>query len=144
MPERDRYHGVVKRALVKDGWTITHDPFVLPFGEYNLFVDLGAETPIAAEREGRRIAVEIRSFLGLSPVTELERAVGQYALYDAVLAETEPERALYLAVSVEAHRGVFQKALGRLIVERQGAKLLVFDPEKEAIVEWVERPGTAR
>ena len=138
MPERDLYHDVVKAAPMAEGWTITHDPFTLPFGDYNLFVDLGAEWPIAAEREGRKIAVEIKSFLSASPVTDLERAVGQYALYTAVLAETEPDRALYLAVSVDSHRRVFHRPLGSLIVERQHVKLLVFDPEKEAVAQWVE------
>ncbi len=27
MARRDIYHDTVKRALQKDGWTITHDPF---------------------------------------------------------------------------------------------------------------------
>ena len=26
---RDKIHGAVKTALVKDGWTITADPFVI-------------------------------------------------------------------------------------------------------------------
>ncbi len=27
MPAQDLYHNIVKNALLKDGWTITHDPF---------------------------------------------------------------------------------------------------------------------
>ena len=27
MPARDYYHNVVKKAIQKDGWTITNDPF---------------------------------------------------------------------------------------------------------------------
>ena len=46
MPARDFYHDVVKLALIADGWTITHDPFVLQWGSKDLFVDLGAE-PLA-------------------------------------------------------------------------------------------------
>ena len=26
MPAKDIYHDTVKNALIKDGWTITHDP----------------------------------------------------------------------------------------------------------------------
>ncbi len=59
----------VRTALVKDGWTITHDPLVLPFGERSLRVDLGAQAPVAAERDGRKIAVEIKSFVGRSEIT---------------------------------------------------------------------------
>jgi len=29
MPRKDIYHDTVKRALIKDGWTITHDQFTL-------------------------------------------------------------------------------------------------------------------
>ena len=42
MPARDSIHSLVKQALIKDGWTITDDPFVITYGERFLFVDLGA------------------------------------------------------------------------------------------------------
>jgi hypothetical protein len=28
MLTKDIYHDTVKRALIKDGWTITHDPLI--------------------------------------------------------------------------------------------------------------------
>jgi XisH protein len=71
MPARDIYHNTVRNALVKDGWTITHDPYTLPFGDQKPQVDLGAEMPLAAEKEGRKIAVEVQSFLGASQTTDL-------------------------------------------------------------------------
>ena len=43
MPARDMYHDAVRNALVKDGWTITHDPFRLSWGGRDMYVDLGAE-----------------------------------------------------------------------------------------------------
>jgi hypothetical protein len=79
VPAKNIYHDGVVRALVADGWTVTHDPLTLSFGGKDLFVDLGAErTTIAAERGGQRIAVEIQSFLGASSVRDLQEAVGQY------------------------------------------------------------------
>ena len=132
------YHGAVRRALEQDGWTITDDPLILPFGQHNLFVDLGAEAPIAAEKEGRKIAVEVKGFAGASDVVELERAVGQYALYGGVLAETHPERTLYLAVTLEAYAGVFRDPLGQLMIERQQLRLVVFDRGREVITRWIE------
>ncbi|MBI2807952.1 MAG: hypothetical protein HYX68_23455 [Planctomycetes bacterium] len=66
MPARDLYHQAVKNALVKDGWTITHDPFHLPSAGKHLYVDLGAEQLLGAERAAEKIAVEIKSFLGSS------------------------------------------------------------------------------
>jgi hypothetical protein len=72
MPAADVYHNVVKNALIKDGWTITHDPYTLTFGQRNVFVDLGAERLVAAEKGQEKIAVEIKSFLGTSDVRDLE------------------------------------------------------------------------
>lgn len=35
MPSRDIYHNTVKNALLKDGWTITHDPLRLEWGKWS-------------------------------------------------------------------------------------------------------------
>jgi XisH protein len=61
MPKYDVYHEPVKRALIKDGWTITADPYVLSYKGLRLYADLGAEKPIAAEKSDRKIVVEIKS-----------------------------------------------------------------------------------
>jgi hypothetical protein len=99
VPAKNIYHEVVRQALTADGWTITNDPLALSFGGRDLFVDLGAErVAIAAEKGARKIAVEIHSFLSLSPVRDLEEAVGQYDIYRTILAEIDAERLLYLAV----------------------------------------------
>lgn len=87
MPAKDVYHQTVKEALRRDGWTITHDPLALKVGRKDLFVDLGAEQLLIAEKAGRKIAVEIKSFVGASNVAELEKALGQYILYHDVLEE---------------------------------------------------------
>ncbi len=78
MPGRDLLHPVVRTALERDGWTITADPLVLKIGRRNMFVDLGAERILSAERGAERIAVEVKSFLGESDLVELEAALGQY------------------------------------------------------------------
>ncbi|MFN8491027.1 MAG: element excision factor XisH family protein [Caldilineaceae bacterium] len=74
----DDYHETVRRALVKDGWTITHDLFPLPIGHKRLYVDLGADRLISAEKGALQIAVEIKSFVSESDVHDLELALGQY------------------------------------------------------------------
>ena len=64
MPARNIQHTAVIQALQADGWTITHDPLLIPYGDRRLFIDLGAErVSIGAERGSERIAVEISSFL---------------------------------------------------------------------------------
>ncbi len=98
MSARDKYHNQVRNALIKDGWTITDDPLRLEWGRKDAYVDLGAEQIVAAEKEQRKIAVEIKTFLGTSEVRDLENAYGQYMLYQDILEEVEPERIVYLAV----------------------------------------------
>ena len=107
MPVRDIYHNQVKNALIKDGWIITDDPLILSIGKKDLFVDLGAEKLIAAEKENQKIAVEIKSFIGKSQVNDLENALGQYILYNEVLLEKQNERILFLAIKNSAYEEIF-------------------------------------
>ena len=138
MPKQDVFHQLVKDALTREGWTITHDPYPLRYGEHNLFVDLGAEAPIGAEKDGRKIAVEVKSFLGRSEVSDLERALGQFLLYRFLLARAEPDRSLYLAVPEETYFSLFDPADGRDLVAEQAIRLLVFGPDQGAILRWIE------
>lgn len=136
MPARDKYHDQVKSALVKDGWVITHDPLRLQWGLKDMYVDLGAELLLAAEKNQRKIAVEIKTFAGLSEMDDLEKAIGQYILYHDVLKKIEPDRELFLAVSEETFTDLFQEPIGTLLLENGRARLLVFDPQTEVIRQW--------
>ena len=107
---RDKIHYAVKNALLKDGWTITNDPYRLKgkVGGLQLEADLAAERPIAAEKGTRKIVVEIKSFLGRSLITEFYSTLGQYLTYFRLLQNSEPERELFLAVSSSAFNDFFQ------------------------------------
>lgn len=138
MPAKNIYHETDVHALTADGWQITHDPLTITYGGKDLFVDLAAERiAIAAEKSGRRIAVEVQSFLNPSPVRDLQEAVGQCEIYRTVLAETEPERLLYLAVPFRVFETLFAEPFGQLIVTRLQLRLLVFDEQQEKIVRWI-------
>ena len=117
MPARDIYHDTVKNALIKDGWTITHDPLTLKLGSSQLFVDLGAEQVIGAEKGLRKIAVEIKTFRGSSDMRDLEQAIGQYVLYRIFLRRVEPDRELYLAVPQDVVEKVFSEDYGQGFVK---------------------------
>src|SRR5215218_9808497 len=108
MPRRDIIHQAVRNALLKDGWTITADPYLLEYGAEDLFIDLAAERLLAAERDEQRIAVEIKSFLGRSPINDLQNALGQYALYLSVLEVIDPQRKLYLAIGKTSYDELVQ------------------------------------
>jgi hypothetical protein len=36
MPTKDTYHHAVKNALLKDGWTITADPYLIKYEDAEL------------------------------------------------------------------------------------------------------------
>ena len=74
MAVQDTIHNEVKNALIKDGWTITHDPYVIKYEEVVLFADLGAERVIGAERNGSKIVVEVKSVMDPSPIQDLKLA----------------------------------------------------------------------
>jgi len=137
MPQRDVFHEVIKAALIKDGWIITHDPFTLSIGIRKVFIDLAGEQLIGGEKDGTKIAVEIKSFLGESEVAELEKTVGQYVLYRRVLGEQEPDRELYLAIEEKTYNGIFSEPIGNLIVTGEQINLIVFSSDKEEIIKWI-------
>jgi hypothetical protein len=137
MPARDIYHDNVKNALIKDGWTITHDPLVLKVGAKDLFVDLGAEKLLAAEKDDYKIAVEVKSFVGASEIEDLKNALGQYILYADVLEDAEPDRNLYLAIRRITFLELFEEPIGKKLLEKRRLKLIVFDSKTEDIVQWI-------
>ncbi|MDY3563694.1 hypothetical protein R5W23_005310 [Gemmata sp. JC673] len=138
MPAKNMYHDAVIDALRADGWTITHDPLSLKVGDRILHVDLGAERlPIGAERGEEKIAVEVQSFAGPSPVADLQQALGQFTLYRLVLAEQQPERVLFLALPQFAYDGIMSEELGAIVLAGAHLRALVFDPAAREVVRWI-------
>jgi hypothetical protein len=138
MPAKDIYHHAVRLALVKDGWKILTEDYTLEYGGVRLYVDLAAEKAIAAEKQERKILVEVKSFLGRSFVKDLEQAVGQYLIYRDILIETELSFELYLAITKGTYQSYFQRQLAQMIINRNRVKLLIVDSESEAIEQWIE------
>jgi hypothetical protein len=136
MSAKDKVHEHVVRALRKDGWTITHDPLKVPWKKRDLKIDLGAEQLIAAEKEMELIAVEIKSFIGASDLSDLYQAIGQFILYRKALRPHHPDRTLYLAIPAEAYTELFADAEGEALRQEEEIKLLVFDKQTEEIILW--------
>ena len=134
---KDIYHNTVRMALEKDGWTITNDPLTLKIGGRLAYVDLGAEKLLAAEKEGKRIAVEVKSFIGSSPVQDLEQALGQYIMYSQILERQNSGRLLYLAIPENVFLDFFSEELPQLMVEINQINLLVFDSSTAEILRWM-------
>ncbi len=136
MAAKDIFHNAVKAALQKDGWIITHDPLSIDLMDGQLQIDLGAERLLGAQREGEQIAVEVKSFVAPSAVSEFHTALGQFLNYRVALKIKEPQRVLYLAVPLEVYEDFFSRQLPQLSIQEYQLKLLVFDPEPEVVVLW--------
>lgn len=137
MSKRDDLHFSLRRTLEKDGWEITDDPLILVLEQTLLKADLGAEKFFTAEKQGRKIAVEVKDFDSPSVISELEKTMGQLQLYEWALEEQDPERQLFLAVSQEIYRKHFQKPIFQLAIARNKINLLVYEPSQEEILQWI-------
>ncbi|MGB7895591.1 MAG: XisH family protein [Microcoleus sp.] len=138
MAARDLFHDAVKEALQKEEWEITADPLILKIQGVKFEIDLAAEKILAAEKLGQKIAVEIKSFLNNSAITDFHLALGQFLNYRLALQIKEPDRTLYLAVPFDTFDSFFQEPFIQEAVNVYQLKLVVYDPQKEVIVEWKE------
>ncbi|MCB0519910.1 MAG: fatty-acid oxidation protein subunit alpha [Lewinellaceae bacterium] len=133
---KDKYHELVKQALIGDGWTITHDPLRLSGLARPIEIGLGAEKLIGAQKGKDVIAVEIKSFLGLSELYEFYGAVGQFSFYKEALEEVEPIRVLFLAVPLPVYEGLFQEPISQKVLSAHEVKIVVYDIKRKSIVKW--------
>ncbi|MCC5647001.1 XisH family protein [Nostoc sp. CHAB 5824] len=115
---------------------MTDEHLFIQVEDIDFYIDLTAERILAAEKTGKKIAVEIKSFLGASDVTEFHLALGQCLNYRSALRLTEPDRILYLAVPVDVYNEFFSRKFIQRIIDEYQLKLLIFNPEREEIVIW--------
>ncbi len=101
-------------------------------------IDIAAERLIAAEREEEKIAVEVKSFISASPVSDFHVALGQFLNYRLMLEVKEPDRKLYLAVPLETYETFFQGEFMQVTTERHKLRILVYEPMLEEIVRWID------
>jgi hypothetical protein len=135
---KDIFHEIVKQALENEHWIITHDPMRLEFGDIKFQVDLGAERLLAAERDTEKIAVEIKSFLRASAITDFYSALGQFLSYRLALESLEPDRLLYMAVPLDAYQTFFQLDFTKAAIKSYKILLIVYDIDNEVIVKWIK------
>ncbi|MDF0555642.1 XisH family protein [Kamptonema sp. UHCC 0994] len=136
MPAKDAFHEVVKIALQKDGWQITHDPYTLQAGTLELYIDLGAEKVVAAQKDGQKIAVEIKSFIGPSKISEFYTALGQFISYRAALQQQESDRILYLAVPSNVYDSFFTMGFIQSLLKQNQVHIVIYNTAEEAIAQW--------
>jgi len=137
LPARDSIHETVKEEIIKDGWEITDDPYVISYGDRFLFVDLGASGFIGVQQGNKQIAIEIKQFRGQSQVADLEQAIGQYSLYRILLNQIDPERDLYLVISETTYSDIFEEPIGKLAIAEIPLKLVIVNLSSKEITEWI-------
>lgn len=135
---KDLYHNNVREALEKDGWAITHDPYPVNIEEVGYEIDFGAEPLIAAEKDELLIAIEVKSFVGPSTVNEFHKAIGQFNDYSVALEIQDPNRMLFLAIPEEIWFRFFQKQIIQRSLARVGAKVMVYNPHSNTVVQWIK------
>jgi hypothetical protein len=138
MPAAATIHDAVKNALIKDGWTITADPFTIAYEEISVYADLAADRILAAERGMERIAVQIKSFIGRSRVHDLELTLGQYNLYQGLLEIVAPDRRLYLGVSDTVYGEFLDQKAVQMILKRFNVSIIVVKLQLEKIMAWIK------
>ena len=136
MPAKDTYHDAVKNALIKEGWTITADPYLIKYEEVKLVADLASEKTIAATREEQKIVIETKSFISRSPMREFETALGQYLIYKTFLSINQPKFKIYLAIGQDIYQKFFQQVAIQIILRTYDVSLLVVDLNQEEIIQW--------
>lgn len=141
MAAKDIVHDIVREALEKEGWFIIRDPYFLRVSEnIGLFVDLAADKLLLAEREMLKIAVEVKSFVGLSNLSDFHLAVGQFLNYRLALEEIESDRVLYLAIPDDIYNTFFQDSFIQKVIDVYSIKLIIVNPKKGEITLWKPSP----
>ncbi len=136
---RDLFHNIVKEALIKEGWTITHDPYPLHSRkEGGLSTDIGAEKVILAENNLKKIAVEVKSFVHMSILHEFLKASGQYLSYSKIIIKNDPNRLLYVAMPTFVYYRIIKYGWVQEVMEDLNMKVILYNTEKIIIEEWKE------
>lgn len=111
--------------------------FLNSLNEIRIKIDLGAQKLISAEKDEQKIAVEVKSFIGMSAISEFHTAVGQFLNYRVALEQKDSERVLYLAISKDIYQEFFIDSFIQSVLERYEIKLFVFHVQKQEIVLWI-------
>jgi hypothetical protein len=138
MPRRDMYHYQIRRAVEKDGWTVTDDPMQITWEGKDYSPDLGAERLLAAQKGTEKIAIEIKSFIGQNFSFDFYEAMGQFDSYFFALADLEPDRKVILAISEVSYNKFFLKKYVQRLLVLKKIPVVVVDTDNEIIVQWIK------
>ena len=139
MPTQDLYHDVVRDALRKDGWRITHTALQLKAVAESSTGELWEGPWLVADKDERKVAVAVNSFVGRSSPADIIQTWRQLALSRPRLHAMDSDRVVYLAIRQATYSACFGETEGDLLLDKEHMQLIVFDPGSEVIVQWVPR-----
>jgi len=134
---KDIIHDQVKNALIKDDWTITHDPLQIEYEGLRLFADLSAKRAIVAQKDSQEVVIEIKSFVGHSFIHDLQQAIGQCVMYRIFMNEVIPNTDLFIATSKRVYERHFQQKAVQFLMQKIPLSLVIVDIQQEKIVTWI-------
>ncbi|MEM8527767.1 MAG: element excision factor XisH family protein [Bacteroidota bacterium] len=137
---RDKFHSEVRNALETLGWDVTKDPLYLKVGRIPVHIDLGAEKLIGAEKNGTRIAIEVKTFGNVSFITAFYEAVGKYIVYRKALSlsKNDNDRKLYLAMPEDVYIEFSDEPVVAGVLEDENVHLILYDADQKIIKKWIE------
>jgi hypothetical protein len=139
MPAQDLYHDVVRDALRQDGWRITHTALQLKVRAESRAEELWEGPWLIADKDERKVAVAVDSFVGRSNLADITQTWRQLGLARPRLHAMDSDRVVYLAVRQATYSACFIGGEGELVLAKEHMRLLVFDPRTETIIQWVSR-----
>lgn len=137
MPRKDNFHETVKIALKKQDWEITNDPLFVPTkGNFNFFIDLGAERIIGAEKNSEQIAIEVKSFSESSPMYTFYEILGQFLVYNIALQEQIKPWDLFIAISTMGFKRLNDSPIFAKAIEQYQLKFIIINANSQSVVKW--------
>ena len=138
MSAKDKFHEQVKRALIKDRWTVTDDPSEVTSEGRTFIVDLGGGTLDPSRSRGGEDCDRGQEFSQFFSDYRFYGALGQFSTYRLALEREDPDRVLYLAVPENAYETFFRSPFMRIAIEEFQLLLIVYEPKKEIVVQWIK------
>lgn len=99
---------------------------------------MAAEKVIAANKGDEKIAVEVKSFAGLSFTFDFHVALGQFMNYLLALKREEPDRELFLAINETVYENYFESRHIQEVIEQFHLKIIIFNTANEKIIKWIK------
>ncbi|TAK34371.1 MAG: fatty-acid oxidation protein subunit alpha [Saprospiraceae bacterium] len=115
---------------------MTHDPMTISLPDMDLFVDLGIERFVGAQKGNRKIAIEIKSFGRTDRINKFYEALGQVLVYRLALMKEKIEREVWLAIPQKARQSLFETIIVQEALSHFQLNLLIFDQLNKKIVQW--------